>query len=164
MLLQKTSISLTVRLTELVLFRRSEKSILVKMTRFWLFERIFKFFSNFPKSETSNFLQVKFWEYHKWELFWKTKKHQKMRFYEKVWFLWWLRYSQKSTCNKFEISGFWNFEKQKCSKRQKHVIFTKMLFSLRRNKTSSVKCFKMFWYFRESQNNAQSTISYHIMI
>ena len=43
-------------LTELVLFQRSEKSILVKMTRFCIFQRIFKIFSKFKKSETSNLL------------------------------------------------------------------------------------------------------------
>ena len=43
-------------LTELVLFRRSEKSILVKWTRFCLFKRIFKIFSRFRKSKTSNLL------------------------------------------------------------------------------------------------------------
>ena len=49
--------------TKAVLTRRSEKSILVKMTRFCVFQRIFKIFSNFKKSETSNLLQVNFLEY-----------------------------------------------------------------------------------------------------
>eukprot|EP00493_Phyllostaurus_siculus_P003058 UN03072 len=33
------------------------------MTRFCVFQRIFKIFSNFKKSETSNLLQVNFLEY-----------------------------------------------------------------------------------------------------
>ena len=45
-----------VDLTELVLFRRSEKSLLVKWTRFCLFWRIFKIFSRLQKSKTSNLL------------------------------------------------------------------------------------------------------------
>ena len=52
-------------LTELVLIRRSENSILVKKTRLCLFERIFKIFSKFQKSETSNLLQLNFSGYHK---------------------------------------------------------------------------------------------------
>ena len=43
-------------LTELVLFQRSEKSILVKTTRFCIFQRFFKTLSKFQKSETSNLL------------------------------------------------------------------------------------------------------------
>ena len=35
---------------------------------------------------------------------------KKMRFYEQVWCVWWLRYSQKLTCNKYEDSEFWNSE------------------------------------------------------
>ena len=63
------------------------------------------------------------------------------RFYEQVWFVWWLRYSKKLTCNKFEVSDFLNFEKilKIRWKTQKRVIFTKMLFSLRRVKTALVK-------------------------
>ena len=87
------------------------------MTRFCVFQRIFKIFSKLKKSETP-----------------------KMRFYEQVWSVWWLRYSKKLTYHKFEVSDFWNFEKifKIRLKRQKRVIFTKMLFSLRQNRTSSV--------------------------
>ena len=72
--------------------------------------------------------------------YFEVKKSPKIRFYDQVSSVWWFWYSQKLTCNKFEVSDFWNFEKifKIHSKRQKRVIFTKMLFSLRRNKTSSV--------------------------
>ena len=40
-----------------------------------------------------------------------VQKTPKIRFYEQVWFVWWLRYSQKLTCNTSEASDFWNFEK-----------------------------------------------------
>ena len=60
-------------LTKVVLTRRSIKTVhqvnalvkkkLVKMTRFCIFQRIFKNFSEFKKSETSNLLQVNFLEY-----------------------------------------------------------------------------------------------------
>ena len=53
------------QLTELVLFRHSENSILIKLTRFCLFKRIFKIFSKFQKAETSNLLQMSFSGYHK---------------------------------------------------------------------------------------------------
>ena len=71
-----------------------------------------------------------------------------MRFYEQVWSVWYLRYSKKLTYNKFEVFDFWNLEKilKIRLKRQKRVHFTKMLFSLRRNKTSSVKS-RIFKYF-----------------
>ena len=71
----------------------------------------------------------------------RVQKTPKMRIYKQESLVWWLWYSQKLTCKKFEVSDFWNFEKifEIRSKRQKRVIFTKMLFSLRRNKTSSVK-------------------------
>ena len=70
-----------------------------------------------------------------------VQKTPKMRFYEQVWSVWYLRYSKKLTYNKFEVFDFWNLEKilKIRLKRQKRVHFTKMLFSLRRNKTSSVK-------------------------
>ena len=41
-------------LTELVLFQRSEKGILVKMTSFCVFQPVFKISSKVEKSETSN--------------------------------------------------------------------------------------------------------------
>ena len=70
-----------------------------------------------------------------------VQKTPKMQFYEQVWSVWWLRYSKKLTCNKFEVSDFLNFEKilKIRWKTQKRVIFTKMLFSLRRVKTALVK-------------------------
>ena len=91
-------------LTKAVLTRRSEKSILVKMTRFCVFQRIFKIFSKFKKSETSNLLQVNFLEYRNHHInhtcsqnrifgvFWTPKiaailgvqKTPKMRFYEQI--------------------------------------------------------------------------------
>ena len=57
--------------------------------------------------------------------------------------MWWSRYSKKLTCNKFEVSDFLKFEKilKIRWKTQKRVIFTKMLFSLRRVKTALVKKF-----------------------
>ena len=63
-----------------------------------------------------------------------------MWFYEQVWSVWWLRYSKKLTCNNFEVSDFLNFEKiwKIRWKTQKRVIFTKMLFSLRRVKTALI--------------------------
>ena len=70
-----------------------------------------------------------------------VQKTPKMQFYEQVWSVWWLRYSKKLTYNKFEVSDFLNFEKilKIRWKTQKRVIFTKMLFSLRRVKTALVK-------------------------
>eukprot|EP00493_Phyllostaurus_siculus_P001107 UN01115 len=52
----KTEIPRCCNLTELVLFQRSEKSILVKMTSFCVFQPSFKIFQNSKKSETSNLL------------------------------------------------------------------------------------------------------------
>ena len=71
----------------------------------------------------------------------KVQKTAKMRFYKQVWSVWWSRYSKKLTCNKFEVSDFLKFEKilKIRWKTQKRVIFTKMLFSLRRVKTALVK-------------------------
>ena len=73
----------------------------------------------------------------------KVQKTAKMRFYKQVWSVWWSRYSKKLTCNKFEVSDFLKFEKilKIRWKTQKRVIFTKMLFSLRRVKTALVKWF-----------------------
>ena len=70
----------------------------------------------------------------------KVQKTAKMRFYKQVRSVK-LRYSKKLTCNKFEVSDFLNFEKilKIRWKTQKRVIFTKMLFSLRRVKTALVK-------------------------
>ena len=70
-----------------------------------------------------------------------VQKTPKMQIYEQVWSVWWLRYSKKLTYNKFEVSDFLNFEKilKIRWKTQKRVIFTKMLFSLRRVKTALVK-------------------------
>ena len=83
------------------MFRRSENSILEKLTRFCLFKQIFKIFSKFQKSETSNLLQLNFSGYHKYtliilarkitlffgvfwtQLFWGSKKHQKRDFTSK---------------------------------------------------------------------------------
>ena len=80
----------------------------------------------------------------------KVQKTAKMRFYEQVWSVWWLRYSKKLTYNKFEVSDFLNFEKilKIRWKTQKRVIFTKMLFSLRRVKTALVKLLKIFLIFK----------------
>jgi len=65
---------------------------------------------------------------------------RKITFCGQVWSVSWLRYTKKLTYDKFEASHFFNFEKTLKIrwKTQKWVIFTKMLFSLRWNKTSSV--------------------------
>ena len=141
----------------MVSFRRSENSILVKLTRFCLFKRIFKIFFKISKirnikliaTELFGVPQASHWSYllvksHFWCFLdpqnnW-VQKTPKMRFYEQVWPVWCLWYPEKFSCNKFDVSDFWNFEKilKIRLKRHKRVFFTKMLFSLRRIKTSSV--------------------------
>ena len=82
------------------------------------------------QSPHKSYLLVKahFWLffYPKMRAILRVQKTPKMRIYEQVSLVWWLWYSQKLTCKKFEVSDFWNFEKifKIRFKRQKRVIFT----------------------------------------
>ena len=133
------------------------KKKLVKWTHFCLFQRIFKIFQNFKNQKHQTYCKWTFRGTTSITLiilarkisflvffgpsYFGVQKTPKMRFYEQVWSVWCLWYPEKFICNKFDVSDFWNFEKilKVRLKRQKHVHFTKMLLSLRRNKTSSVK-------------------------
>ena len=88
--------------------------------------------------------------------YFEFKKSPKMRFYDQVSFVWWLWYSQKLTCNKFEVSDFWNFEKifKIRIRRQKCVIFTSFFSWLRHSlneqllpyvETKPVQLIASFW-------------------
>ena len=119
--------SLSVCLTEMVCALRTEKSILVKTTRFCVFQRIFKIkkirnlkliasqLFGVSQSSHRSYLLVKshFCCFLDLEIaaILNVQKIQKMQFYEQVWSLWWLRYSKELTYNKFEVSDLLNFEK-----------------------------------------------------
>ena len=116
---------------------------LVKMTLFCVFQRIFKMFFKIGKirnlklivsqlfgvsqSSHKSYLLVKshFWCF-LYSAILEGPKTPKIRFYEQVWYVWWLRRSKKLTYNNFEVSDFFNFEKilKIRWKTKKRVIFT----------------------------------------
>ena len=114
------------------MFRRSEKSILVKKTRFCLSERILKIFFKIPKirilklvasqllgisqSSHRSYLHVKshFWCFlgSQNSCYFMCPKNTKNAILQASMIcVMKLRFSKKLTCNKFEVSDFFNFEK-----------------------------------------------------
>ena len=57
--------------------------------------------------------KARFWWFfdHKLGAIFKFQKTPKTRFYEQVWYVWWLWHFHKLTCNNFESSDFWNLKR-----------------------------------------------------